>query len=289
MENAVQQGKPNRLRAGLLALLGVVALGAVVWTTVLPIMKIGRPDAKKFEHMMAMSVEQTSPDGSKPAGDGSPGQTMPDGSARIVSAPTGDRHDPFKPLFDGKKPDAPATSAKPSLGPPPTDSGSVPPLPAIGSPGGFETAPGLPLQPERAPQSQPAAPSDPLVMMGTAVGVDAIVLFKRGNEILERRVGDYLGPYRITEVTHGKIHLIDEQKNQPWMESGQFLLPGGAPTRFDPSAATHPGQPAPAPAPATADTPRSAAPVNGTYGAAPADNRLQPVRLSDNRWPSTVR
>jgi hypothetical protein len=117
-------------------------------------------------------------------------------------------------------------------------------------------------------------------MQGTAVGMESIVLFKRGNEILERRVGDYLGPYRITEIDHGKIRLIDEKQNKPWMESGQFLIPGGSgPTRFDPTA-TRDGRPAPS---TTVDQ-RSAAPSASTLSAAQA-----PVRLSNNGLPSTVR
>jgi hypothetical protein len=279
MENAVQQPKPNRLRAVLLAILGVVAIGAVLWTTVLPMIQVGRPDSKKFQEQMAMNVEQVSPDGSA---QGASGETMLDGSAQIEAAPTGDRHDPFKPLVDPKKPETPAGKpGKPSLGPPPTDSGDVPTLPNIGSAGGFEPAPGLPAVPDAPQKPVPVESHDPIVMQGTAVGMESIVLFKRGNEILERRVGDYLGPYRITEIDHGKIRLIDEQKNTPWMESGQFLIPGGSgPTRFDPSAATR----EPRPAPSTTVNPRSAAPSSSTFSAAPAA-----VRLSDNRWPSTVR
>jgi hypothetical protein len=277
MENAVQQVKPNRLRAGLLALLGVVALGAVLWTTVLPMISVGRPDSKTAMEQVALNVQEVSPDGQNGE------ETMPDGSAKIQTAPSGDRHDPFKPLVDPKKPETPGgKSAQPNFGPPPTDSGRTPVLPSsIGSTGGFEPAPGLPQSPEYPQRSAPEESHDPIVMQGTAVGLESIVLFKRGNEILERRVGDYLGPFRIMEITHGKIHLIDEQKNSPWMESGQFLIPGGSgPTRFDPTATTRDGRPSPS----AAGSPRSAAPSSGTFSAAPA-----PVRLSDNRWPSTIR
>lgn len=277
MENAVQQPKTNRLRAGLLALLGVVAIGAVLYTTVLPMVQVGRPDTKKALEQVAMNVEDVSPN----AQGNAEGQPMPDGSARIETAP-GERRDPFKPIDGGTKPVAPKTSAKPILGPPPIDSGGAPQLPpSIGSPGGFEPAPGLPAVPNQPQRNVPVESHDPIVMQGTAVGLESIVLFKRGNELLERRVGDYLGPYRITEIGHGKIRLIDENKNSPWMESGQFLIPGGSgPTRFDPNAATRDGRPAPS---STVD-PRSAAPSPRTFSAVPPV-----VRVSDNRWPSTVR
>ena len=57
MENAVEQPKPNRLRAGLLAVLGVVAIGAVLYTTVLPMVNVGRPDSKKFAQQMALNLD----------------------------------------------------------------------------------------------------------------------------------------------------------------------------------------------------------------------------------------
>src|SRR5687767_12331657 len=174
MENAVEQPKPNRLRAGLLAVLGVVAIGAVLYTTVLPMVNVGRPDSKKFAQQMALNVEQVSPDAPKAGGE----EPMPDGSARIETVPAGERHDPFKPIDGVKKPEGPKAPVRPNLGPPPTDSGSAPILPpSIGSPGGFEPAPGLPAAPTFPQRSAPEESHDPIVMQGTAVGIESIVLF----------------------------------------------------------------------------------------------------------------
>ena len=253
--------KSNKQRNVLLFILGVVVLGVVGFTVIGPMMAVRRAGSDSQMERVAVNAEaQVGGTGAEaPPAEVEP--PLPDGSAVVRPAPDGVRRDPFHPL-PGQ-----ATAAKPGVAPKTagaggSGSGPVPVLPAVVGAEMVSGAPGLELpRPERKPE-------EPMVLMGTALGMESVALFRRGNEILERKVGDYVYAFRITAVQHGRVKLVDEQRNEPSVEPGQQVFYEGV--------STAPSQPG---------ARRSAA--AGTVAELPS--REQPLRVAASRWPSTVR
>jgi hypothetical protein len=203
-------------------------------------------------------------------GDGGP-------SLALLSELPPERRDPFKPLPASGEPGPvlPEQAAPPAPAPAATP---LPPAAVVVQPP-FEP----PFRPAPAPE-----PQVPTTLIGTAVGQEVIALFEFGPLLVEKREGEHVGPYRIAEIDHGRVRLVNRKGLEAWLLSGQTLgersggtsAPPMAPPAALPMAMPSPAPAAPVAVPAAAPPPAPAPHDNGPR-ALPAGAPLAGVPEAD--------
>ncbi len=200
------------------------------------------------------------------------------------------RRDPFAPLV------VPAVETVSPAGQPSSGGGGG----AAAGPGPLPSAHPAPL--ERKPIPVPAvptgstpvpvppAPEVPTILIGTALGQDTVALFQYGPDLVERRQGEHVGPFRVVEVDHGRVRLVNRFGRETWLLSGQTLAAGlsnlpraGSPVSQPAVPPAGPAPSGPAPAEPAGSKPGGnpvARPGEGPVASAPAADPALPLATS---------